>query len=773
MTFIHGYLLAGLALAGVPVLLHLIMRQKPRHLQFPAFRFLRQRHRINRRKIRLQHLLLLLLRMAAIAALCLALARPRVVAERVASLFNNERPVAAVLIFDTSPSMDYSAAGRTRLEEAKQRARELLDEMDGGSQIALLDSGDDAGAGGAEWMSPALAQTRIDGLRIRPANAALNRQIDRAVRLLEKVGAGEEPPPLFLYLFSDRTRASWDARAGPRTVPENIRALFVDVGADKPKDLAIDKVEIEPPIVAPDERIRILVTVRATGTDFDTELLCQLDNDADAGRPPDQQAIQLGAGQGRVFVFEREAPPRPQGGLAEMTYQVTVKHQTADALPFNNSCYATFLTRERRKVLTIVTPPPLNPPPERGGIQGGGPVPWKAWQMALKVGELFECDIRPAAEVDKLEDKELHGYAAVCVFQTVPSSRLWQKLGRYVRGGGGLVLVPGGEEMLREVGQFNDEGTKVGLLPGTLQKIEFNSPDRPLILWSNFQVKHAIPAFFDKAIRTADPDFDKPQSRPGVNAFWSVKPVAKDTVVLATYADPEHHPALLDRAVERGHVIQFTTPLDTRELDRNRLWHNYWSDSSFGLVLEDQVCRYLAGDSTKPELNYFCGQTPRVPLPPPSLTPERGGDRGGAAPPYTLDGPGLAIAESNVKAAEGGMQLSLPQAVAPGNYAVRDAKKRIVAGCSLNVRPQESELERVPAEEIEQLLGKDTLLQVGRTVSMKDALTGMRPPPLELLPWLMMAVLAVLTVESVLANRFYRRASPTTETGAITNEPGA
>jgi hypothetical protein len=745
MTFIHGYLLGGLLLVGVPVLLHLIMRQKPRHLQFPAFRFLRQRHFINRRKLRLQHLLLLLLRMGVIAALCLALARPRVAAERVAALFNNERPIAAVLIFDTSPSMEYSAAGQTRLEEAKERARELFDEMDSGSQIALLDSGDEAGPGGAEWMSPALAQTRIDGLRIRPGNAALNRQIDRAVRLLEKVGESEEPPPRFLYLFSDRTRACWDPRAGPRKVPEGTRALFVDVGADKPKDLAIDKVEVVPPIVAPGERIQIQATVRATGSDFDTELLCQLDSDADSGRPPDKQAIQLASGQGRVLVFEREAPPRPADGPAEMSYQVTVRHLTSDALLFNNTGFATFLTRERRKVLTIVSDKP----------PGEGPAPWKAWQTALKVGDLFECEVQSAAEADKLDDKALHDYAAVCVFQIAPSAGTWQKLARYVRGGGGLVLVPGGEEMLRQVRQYNDEGAKAGLLPGTLQKIETNPPDRPLVRWSNFHVQHPIPAFFDKAIRTADPDFGKPQSWPGVNAFWAVQPAPKDTVVLASYADTEHHPALLDRAVDRGHVILFTTPLDTRELDRNRYWHNYWSlDTSFGLVLEDQVCRYLAGDSTRPELNYFCGQTPRLPLP-------------AASPPFALDGPGLAVAETNIKMNEGDTFLSLPQALVPGNYAVRDSQKRFVAGCSLYIRPEESVLERVPAEEIESVLGKETLLQVGRTTSMKDALTGMQPPPLELLPWLMMAVLVVLTVESLLANRFYRRAAPDADQAAV------
>jgi hypothetical protein len=753
MTFLHGYLLAGLLLVGVPVLLHLIMRQKPRHLSFPAFRFLRQRHLINRRKLRLQHLLLLLLRMGVIAALCLALARPRVAAERVAALFNSERPVVAVFLFDTSASMEYSAAGRARLEEAKQRARELLDEMDGNSQVALLDSADDAAEGGTEWLSPSLAQTRIEGLRIRPANAPLNRRLDGAMRMLEKIGAGEDPPPRFLYLFSDRTRASWDAQAGPKTIPDGIRALFVDVGVEKPKDLAIAKVEIVPPVVAPGGRVQIQVTVRATGADFDTELLCQLDNDAEADRPPDKQAIQIAAGQGRVFVFEREAP-RPMGGRAETTYQVTVKHQTPDALPFNNTSFATFLSRERRKVLTLVA----DEPPAKDMAPS-----WKAWQMAMDAVGMFECDVRKAAEANKLDDKELRGYAAACVFQFAPSAELWQKLARYVQDGGGLVVVPGGEEMLPDVQQFNDEGTKVGLLPGILRKIEKNAPNSPLIRWSGFGVSHPIPAFFQKMIRTTDVDFGKPQSWPGVNAYWFVEPAEKDTVVLATYAGDKRPPALLDRAVGRGHVLLFTTPLDARELDRNRYWHNYWGlDSSFGLVLEDQVCRYLAGDSALPELNYFCGQTPRVP---PPYTP--------AAPPYTLDGPGLAVAETNIKAAESDTSLSLPQAVAPGNYAVRDANKRIVAGCSLNVRPQESDLTRVPAEEIETVLGKDTLLQVGRAISLKDALLGMRPPPLELLPWLMMAVLIVLTVEGLLANRFYRRAAPDAEAGVTTGEPGS
>jgi hypothetical protein len=747
MTFIHGYILGGLLLIGVPVLLHLIMRQKPKHLSFPAFRFLRQRHLINRRKLRLQHLLLLLLRMGIIAALCLALARPRLAAERISILLSDERPVAAVLLFDTSASMEYSAAGQDRLEEAKQRARELLDEMDGGSQVALLDSSDDVGEGGTEWTSPSQAQTRLENLRVRPTGAALNRPIERALRLLEKSAQSEEPPPRFLYVFSDRTRSCWDAQSGTPKPPDGIRVLFVDVGVEKPSDLALEKVEVVPPIAAPGGHVQIQVTVRATGADFDTELLCSFENETEPDHAAAHQAIRLTAGESRVFVFEHDVAAKPTGASGETIRQVTVKHQTPDALPFNNTSFATFLIRERRKVLTLVG----DKKPDKG------PPPWKAWQTVLKVMDAFTENQRTADDVKTMDDKTMRDHAIVCVFQIAPNVELWQKLERYVRGGGSLIIVPGGEEMLVDRQRFNDEGARVGLLPGSLGKIERNPPDRPLVRWSDFPVNHPLPAFFRKTMLSANPDFGKEESWPGVNAYWLVAPAKENTVTLATYADAERHPALLERSLGQGHVILFTTPMDGRELDRSRYWHNYWGlDSSFGLVLVDQVYRYLAGDSTSPELNYFCGQVPRLQL--------------HASPPplYTLDGPNLAVSETSIKGSPSDNMLPLPQAVSPGNYVVGDTNNRVLVGCSLNVHPRESDLERVPADEIESLLGKDTLLQVGRSVSLKDALTGLRPPPVELLPWLMMAVLIVLAVESLLANRFYRRG-----TTPATGEPAA
>src|SRR5262249_25549890 len=145
---------------------------KPKHLMFPAFRFLLERHRTTQRKIRLRHLLLLALRMGLIAAVCLALSRPKIFSERLN--LSSERPVAAVLVFDTSYSMGYVASGRPLLDEAKRRAQELIDSLPLDSRVAVLDTAEPGG----EWL-PALsvARDRVGDLRLRPANGPVTTRL--------------------------------------------------------------------------------------------------------------------------------------------------------------------------------------------------------------------------------------------------------------------------------------------------------------------------------------------------------------------------------------------------------------------------------------------------------------------------------------------------------------------------------------------------------------------------------------------------------------------
>src|SRR5262249_45613772 len=80
-----------------------------------------------------------------------------------------------------------------------------------------------------------------------------------------------------------------------------------------------------------------------------------------------------------------------------------------------------------------------------------------------------------------------------------------------------------------------------------------------------------------------------------------------------------------------------------------------------------------------------------------------------------------------------------------------------VASFSLNVAPEESQLERVPIEQIESLLGQGKVVTVERGLSLSDTMKDHWLQPLELFPWLIVLVLLVLAVENLLANKFYKR----------------
>ena len=79
MAFVNLSVLAvGGFLMGLPILLHLLMKQRPRHQVFPALRFLRRRQISNKRQMRLRNWLLLALRLGVIGLLAALLARPSV-----------------------------------------------------------------------------------------------------------------------------------------------------------------------------------------------------------------------------------------------------------------------------------------------------------------------------------------------------------------------------------------------------------------------------------------------------------------------------------------------------------------------------------------------------------------------------------------------------------------------------------------------------------------------------------------------------------------------
>ncbi len=76
MSLLHPALIYGLGLVALPVILHFLMKQKPKRVIFPALKLIQSRQKQNSRRFRLRHWWLLLLRVGVLGLLVFALTRP-------------------------------------------------------------------------------------------------------------------------------------------------------------------------------------------------------------------------------------------------------------------------------------------------------------------------------------------------------------------------------------------------------------------------------------------------------------------------------------------------------------------------------------------------------------------------------------------------------------------------------------------------------------------------------------------------------------------------
>ena len=105
MTFLAPLFLVGLAGLAIPVILHLIQKERKNVVQFPSLMFLRRipYQSVQRRRIR--HSFLLFMRLAALALIVLAFARPFLRRTEIAASASGAREI--VVLLDRSYSMGY------------------------------------------------------------------------------------------------------------------------------------------------------------------------------------------------------------------------------------------------------------------------------------------------------------------------------------------------------------------------------------------------------------------------------------------------------------------------------------------------------------------------------------------------------------------------------------------------------------------------------------------------------------------------------------------
>ena len=130
VTFAAPALLWGAIAATAPIIVHLVMRQKAKHVLFPAMRLLTRKMATGQQIQRLRYLLLLASRIAIILLIVTLLMEGRCQPNQVAGVAarSSDQPVSAVICIDDSASMGYRFQGRTRLEAGLDLARTVIED---------------------------------------------------------------------------------------------------------------------------------------------------------------------------------------------------------------------------------------------------------------------------------------------------------------------------------------------------------------------------------------------------------------------------------------------------------------------------------------------------------------------------------------------------------------------------------------------------------------------------------------------------------------------
>ena len=545
MTFVNFALLSGAGLIVIPIILHLIMRQRPKLLEFPALRFIQKRHDTNQRRLRLRHLLLLLLRAGAIALLALALARPSI--KFSSRLGSQEAPVAAALIFDAAPHMQY----RPRKEDPPGSGPGNRPMAAGPIAAGKPDRGLRFGHGAAEFRR-----------RSRPEQAADRASWKSSPTRGRSARSSARPPPVLktkqpagqgnLRLYRP-SRASWRADETARLQDRlhelaGVSLYLIDVGVTEPSNFGLGDLHLSQQVVAAGGSVEIQTDVSSLG--IEGQRTIELDLLGARRQAAENQRADQAAEARRVA--DRRFPAHvAQAGHAA--------GPGADRGPG--------LAGRRRRALFQRRGPPALARAGRGPAADGGN------------GHLPDRGDRPGGNAEAPRGPfRLHGdrlrrtrqartldkFAAVCLLDPPGlEPGAWQRLTDYAAAGHGVGVFLG--RHAEPIEAFNSPAAQQ-LLPGKVREQVPREEGNTYLAPQNYQHPILKP-FAPYATRT-------PWSKFPVYRYWRIDDLAPDASTVIAYNDGR--PALLERTIRAGqvagHVLVMSTPFSDR-VSRRDAWN--------------------------------------------------------------------------------------------------------------------------------------------------------------------------------------------------------
>jgi hypothetical protein len=618
MTFLNWTMLAALVAVSIPIIIHLLNRQRAVLVDWGAMRFLLESLASRRRRILLEEIILMALRCLLVALVVLALARPflpsraaipwavvlpalilaailfgigaamgrafrfgkavlwllsavlvggailaslleQVLQTRQWTMSGGERDVAIVL--DGSRSMGLAVQGKPNFDRAVEEARSVIGALRPADTVSLIVAG--------PVPTPVIpkptaarqdAAAALDGLRPPGGPMGTLEALNAAVAGLRE---GTNPAKL-IVLVTDGQRIGWDLQndgrwrflaSGLDALPTRPKVLVRTLALpERFHNAAMGEMAFSRPVVGTDRPVRIDAKVLNTGADPVEPTAVELRVD---GEPVGRAPVgRILPGAAETVAFEHRFA---KAGPHVVTAQVVAE----DDFPADNSDVRVLQVVEALSVLIVEGAPTSRP------LEGAAAFVALALQPRSRdadtgppvpgpalddIGFLVSPTVVAAPDVRTIQD--LGRFAAV-ILADVPKlpDSFAARLEAYVEGGGGLLILPGSRA---EAPFYNGWGRKAGgpVMPASLVR-RVARVEEPAHL--------AIRTFSHPALDLLKDAGQADAESALVTAGWQLLADERSPDVRVAGRLDTGEPFLVERRLGKGYVLLGALSLDARD----------------------------------------------------------------------------------------------------------------------------------------------------------------------------------------------------------------